>query len=628
MPKPNEAWPILADTVRYNRRHAYYDETVEYADLCTKLISGEGCADLLQHIVSRETGQQFELRRKLFFPIPPAVCSKARVPFTEVTRVDGTITELSWDGNEDGPLKERLSDAMDKFWGERSFNDYMDERFLDLNRTDPNAFVVVEFSPFDHRVETAQPYPLEIFSEQAINYGRTFDRVDWLIAKFQHQYRTAKGDLRDGNRYVMYFGWVLDMQEIEFDETMVEMPDQIPDLLSPPTRVRINGQCFQVILREPFTVKQRPEFQGVQVGHCSNPDVQVPTWVSTIHPGIQRMLSTLKSGSEHALVMALMAHPKLYMFLPKCEGDTASNIACMKGHDPATGKQCSVCHGSGKRLPSGVLDALVLDQPESAEEFVVPLADMAHYHTPDTGIIKAIDDYLVRLEEDALRDIFTSVQHKREKATATATEITTDADAKSNAVLPYARKYAHAWSKLGRIIAAFVDADKGLVVRKSIPEDLAMESLGELLLSMQVAKPVASPDVISLIDERIMVKSLKGRPLDLRKYHVRKYFRPLSAVAEDMRKSAIDNGDVTMREKVLLLYESEVYGAMDDIEGFYYKSRDEQRKLIDSKVQEIVDRIKEEKALDVDFEGEMNERAGVGPDGKPIEETSPFENAA
>lgn len=622
MPQPNEAWPILWDTVKHDRTHPFYDDVVEYANLCTALISGEGCKDLLQQIVTRETGEQFQLRGKLFYPLPPSICAKARVPFTQVTRVDGTITETSWEGETgpDNPKKKKLTDAFDKFYGERSFEDYLNERFLDLNRTDPNAFVVVEFEPFDPVSDRAKPYPLEIFSDQAINYGKTFDRVDWLIAKFPHTYTDTQGNSVEGKRFVMYFGWVFDMRQIEHDEKLPEIAVMPDGKSNPPAKFRINTESYELITNAPFSNRQKPEFQGLQVGHKHHPDVKKPWYVSSIHPGINRMLSTLKAGSEEGLVWALLAHPRLFMFLPKCEGDAENDDSCIDGKSRKTGKNCAVCNGAGRRLPSGVLDAMTFPLPDSKEEVAVALKDMVHHHSPDVAIIQALSEHLRKIEEEALHDIFTSTTHERGKVTATATEIGVDAEARNNAVLPYARKYSHAFGKLGRITAAFVDADKGLTIRKSIPEDLGMESLQQMLANLQVAKPVGSPDIVGHLDERIMVKMLTNRPLELKKYHVRKRFRPLTSVSEDMRASAIASGDVTLYDKTLLLQENEIYAAMDTIPNFYYLEESEQAKLIRAKVEEIMDRIKEEKANDIDFQSEMNDAQGLNPDGTPKEE--------
>ncbi len=102
--------------------------------------------------------REFKLRKKLFFPLVPAVCHKCDVPFTKVHRALGTIESIKWEGEKSATKKEAaLKKAMDGFWGDEDLSDYFAERFRELNRLDPNAFIIVEFGEFNHAEKRAQP---------------------------------------------------------------------------------------------------------------------------------------------------------------------------------------------------------------------------------------------------------------------------------------------------------------------------------------------------------------------------------------------------------------------------------------------------------------------------------------
>lgn len=623
---PEQAWPHLLGTVVGEDRHPWYDETVEHAELCRKLITGDGADSLLVQITGRESDRQKELRNRIFFPLTRSICAKGRVPYSKVTRVDGTVTDYIYEGEGDNEKKKRLIKALDGFYGEENLDDYLDDRFLSLSMVDPNAFIVVEFEQFDHRRTTAQPYPLEISSEQAVNYGKRFNKVEWLVARFDHTFvvnakpdDSSKDDEQEGDRFVMYFGWVLDCAQVQFNKDYPQAKDiEVREGMAP-IYFSTKDKSYLLSLFTPFGKRQEPEFQGIQVGYRLHPDVTQQWYVSPIYPAIPRMLSTLKTGSEHSLVMSLVAHPEVWQFLEDCEGDTAKKESCTNGRT-RSGSKCSECGGTGKKLPQSVLDAITLKMPLDKDDYILPLKDMKHFHSPDVAIIKALGDHVYQLEHQCLQDMFTATNVERKEAERTATRENIDADAQNSAVIPYARKIKTAHIKLAWVSACFVDADNGLTVVKEIPDDLQLEPLAQKIETLTMAKTSGSPDVLDLAEQDVVIKMLENRPADLQKWKVRRYFRPLANVSEDLRQLALTNGEITMREKVLLLYENEIYGAMDQVNGFYLWSRDKQREEIYAKVDEIVKRVKAEKAMDIDWEMETNEAKGLDGAGNPIEE--------
>jgi hypothetical protein len=75
----------------------------------------------------------------------------------------------------------QFKEILDTFWGDSSLNDYMDVRWVELNDTDPNSFVVLEWQPFGED-EHAQPYPFEVKSEEAIYYEYENKVLQYLVA--------------------------------------------------------------------------------------------------------------------------------------------------------------------------------------------------------------------------------------------------------------------------------------------------------------------------------------------------------------------------------------------------------------------------------------------------------------
>lgn len=620
MIQPADAALLLVDTIKNERRHAWYQRTVDYADRMLKLITGEGADELLQQIVSRETPEQFTLRKKLFFPIVPAVCNRARVPFAKVPKADGLVDQITYTGEDQDGRRKRLAKAMDEFYGDESLSDYMNDRFLDLNRLDPNAFVIVDFSPFDHNRETAQPYPLEISSRQAINIGKTRNAVEWVIGQFDITY-TVKGKpgeeiQKPGHRYVMYFGWIWDLHEVEFNKDASKEldPSQAEQV------VNIGTRTFNVRLIDPFSDRQQKlrEFQGIQVGHVKDLVTGGDTFVSSLHPGINRMMETLKSGSEFTLVMALQAHPEVFAYLPKCKGDVENGDMCDKHGKNLKGDNCVICKGTGRRFPNSVLDATILPFEDGmTDDDLVSLEKLKHFSAPDVAIIQFLWQFLRDIETRILTDIFTSVSvtdpvaDGGQAAPETATKVAVDADAQNDAVYPYGLKWATVKMKLTRLCALFVDAEKGLVNPVKVPSDLKLQPLSMMVQNLTQAKGTVNPALYTIMEDDVVAKKLAERPLELQKYRVKQTFRPLEGQSEAVKKQALADGMVTQRDKVLLYNENEIYRNLDKVVGFWYMPQDDQLKLIAEQVDVILARLAEEKVKEIDFAPELREQQGV-----------------
>ena len=599
-----KAATIVTDTIRDGLRHKWYDRTVSLADLYTKLFTGEGAEDLLRQIVTRESEVQFKLRKKLFFPIPPAVCKKARVPFSKVPKADGVVEEITYDGK-DTSKRKRLDTALDGFHGEENLDDFMADRYLDMNLTDPNSYVIVEFAGFDPAREVASPYPLEITSMQCINKGVTNNATEWIIGKFSIVYEVKKVDgtvtKMPGDRFVMYFGMIYDLQQIEFNE---DYPAAIDPSLKD-QNVSIGKASFRVRLLNPFSARQKPEFQGICTGHVKDVFTGGESFVSVLHNAKYRMLETLKSGSEGSLVLALTAHPQVFQYLEPCKGEgdfEGVYYGCVKGNCIETGNKCSKCGGSGKMLPTSVLDAMYFDLPDDAVrngEQLMDLAKVKHYSAPDVAIIEALWGILGKLEDKCLQDIFTSVSLNQDPKFETATKVSIDEEAQNNAVYPYGRKWATVKVKIVRMVAMFTDSDKGLNYTCKVPSRLQLAPFEVIMERVSKAKSIGSPMLYDMMERDAVANKLSERPLEMKKYEVRKRFRPLEGITPEQKREF--STLISLNEQVMLAYENEIYLAMDDVMGFYYMEVGQQRELLKVKVDEIIARIKKSKAQDADF---------------------------
>lgn len=597
MKTPAEAGLDLVRTVRHNIRHPHYDRVCAYADRMERLVTGEGIEAELHHIISRETKTQFALRKKLFFPVVPAACAKARVPFAKVSRSQGYKGKVTASGDTVEERRKDVLKALDEFYGDESMDDFLNDRFLDLELIDPNAFVMVSFAAFDNTKEKARPFPVEVSSHQAVNLGWDGHRVSWLIGEFASSYPTKADPTKysEGSTFVMWFGaGVWQLSQIDHSNDYVDLEGtsyaEVEANMVPGRAVRIGNRSFTVDYFEPFTKSQEPEFPGIRVGYVKDAVTKGRTFLSPLHPGINRMLETLKAGSERSLTMALVAHPQVYMYLPACKGEP--NAPCSGGVNMKTRDKCAKCGGTGKEIPTSALDAMIFDLPKDASnQDLVDLARLKHYSAPDTAIIQVLIDYVDSLEEAIVRDIFTVTAYDRSQTEQTATAALIDEDSENNAVYPYARKRATAWVKLARLCAAFVDVDKGLEITHTVPENLRLTPVGVLIGDLQQAKTAgASPTIVEVIEDDIVAKQLRDQPEEWTRYQVKKRFRPFRSLPEQMRQSVVLGGQASERDRTLILQEDEVYQRCEKANKLFFTlNPDAQRVILDKAIQDIID---------------------------------------
>lgn len=599
----------LRATIADGARHRYYERTVELAVKYMRLITGEGIDKILHQFVERESAKQFETRKKFLFPIPPSVCHRAKVPLTKVPKADGLVDRVAYTGEGSDERNKSLQDALDNFYGDENLDDYMSDRFLDLNMQDPNAYVITEFDAFDPDREKAKPYPLEVSSAECVNKGLENNTTKWIIGRFPWTYvervENGKEIKMMGERYVMYFGYIWDLRQVKHD-------DSHPKALNPTLKqqfVNFNGKSFEAILKNPFSDRQKPEFQGICVGHIKDPKTKGETYVSVIHSAVPRMLKTLKADSENTLIMALLAHPEVFEYDSKvCPGDPEHGYSCMDGQCHETGEACTVCGGTGNKPHSTTaLEGKRFDLPPNpTREDLIPLSELKYFHSPGTDIPTMLTKYLADLEDQCLRDIFASVSLDAQPDFSTATKVNIDEEAQNNVIYPYGRKWATVKIKLVRMCAMFVDADQGLEYQCIAPRQLRLAPLGALVEELGKANNSgADRFTVQGLDRDIAAKKYAEQPLQLRMYEVRRRFRPLQGVSKEERSIALNEGLITLADKVLMVHEDAIYRNLNLIQGFWDLAPEQQKILIDREVQQLIDQIKADKATNVDFSGEM-----------------------
>lgn len=588
-------------------RHKYYAYTLEKNREYMALVAGVGLDKMLKQYVRRENKELFNQRVAITQHIVTAVAKNLLDPFYKVPRSNSGRRVLAYSGDsaKEGKINE-VEGMLSKFWGDESFDDYMSTRFIELNSTDPNAFIVFEFGPFDAATQLIQPYPYEVASAMAVDYKKINKVLKYLIAEDVHNYRvkTKEGlgaesltilrdpekDYKVGNKYTLYTEnetfQLLEVGENE-EPGMAALVEGTPTLLGPEGKqyVKLGKRYFEFKTFIPHNVGMVP---AIHVGYYRDLATNSETFVNPIHPAIPYLKKSIKTNSELDLVATLLALPQPVMYSEPCK---ATN--CYEGIDQTTNKACGVCGGTGKKAtaPSSQ-DAIILTLPDSKEE-MLPLDQLIKYVHPPVEIAKWQEDYVEKLTFQAKRVMFNSDVFDRKQIADTATGKNLDMQNVYDTLHPFAIKFSKAWRKGVTIMAKLADRGENLVVSYTFGKDFKLKTLDSLITDLSTASNIGSPTLVQHLNYDIAQIIFSEKPLELQRYKLKELYNPFSGKTEKEILTLLNTNLVSRKDKVL---HSNFGRIFDELEiefaktgkDFYQLKRMEQREIIYKKVEEII----------------------------------------
>lgn len=581
----DEALRILQDTVRDDLKHENYKRTVEVAEKCYRYVTGVGLDDEMQRFVQRESLEMFDQRKRLTKHIIPTVVKSLIDVQYKVPRSNSLTRVLEYD-NEEGDTKAvEFENILGKFWGNKSFDDYMGIRFIELNNLDPNTFVVIEFKDFDYLTEHLQPYPFEVSSKMAVNYEFDNNILQFLIAQ-------------QDARYTMYTperAYILDIltdKDPRFNEIKSFLNKSNEwTVVAGEVYIRFDNKVdkiFHLIEPEPYDLDDVPAYRvGYKRDMTTNGDTYVSPWWDTL-PLLEK---TLKANSELDLSMCLHAFPQKVITGKKCE-----NTNCLGGKVYNSDKNyweiCETCHGVGMLPHTSAQDVVIVDLPGSKEE-QLSLDNIVRYIYPPVDLIQFQDEYIDKLTWKAKQTMFNSDIFTREEVAETATGKNIDLQNVYDTLWPLAVKQADTWVFFVRVIASLTDMDTDLVAVFVYDKDFKMKTTTELYADLQKANE-SGADSFAIMDiqQDIARNIFANNPEEFRKYIVRQMFYPFSGKTTEEKIYIKTSGNTTRFNKVL----DDNYGNIFDMieletPEFYMMTKDKQWEILQAKVEELIKEI-------------------------------------
>jgi len=617
----------LVQTVMLDKQgyHKDYKRTVELANLYERLITGEEVAKLLKQFTPREDKKQFEQRVRLTQLITPAISEKIMQPFNKVARIDNVNKSIMFDDEETETIERKIGVvelALEQFYGDETLDDYMETRFTELVFTDPNSFIVVEFDEFDNETNRAKPFPLEVSSEEAIDYKYVNNVLQYLIIQKPITYlvESKNGISKEkGSEFRIYLeNSLIILKQTDANlgglsaKSIVLGSDEIQIL-------KLEEKSFIVTVANPMG----GEVQAIRVGYKRDITTKGRTYVSPLHPAVPRMMKTVKSVSELDLTTTLHTFPQKLQYVQACKG--VKNDRCRNGlnHKEET---CKACNGSGVVIHLSSADAVTLPMPKDKED-MLDLDKLLIYKTPPVDLIKWQDEYVEKLERKSLTDVFVSESLNQITKTQTATEKELDMESIYDTLLPYANKYSAVWRKIAKMSSVFTDNEDVIIVHK-FPKDFKLKTEKALLQDLKSAKEADAPPFLKTeIENDIANKVFADQPEKMREYRVKQQHVPFSGKTPEEITMSINMNLTTAFDKILYANFDSIITEIDQEQinankDFFVLGYDERIELIKLKVAEYIKRIDDEKSSAIAFNTEEIEDVEdiLDEDGNPIED--------
>jgi len=580
---------IIFNSVTKNLRHADYKRVCELAKLYKQLITGEDIDSLLRQFTRREDDALFTQRKALTQVITPSVASSIRQPFYKVGRVNNIITKINFKGTEDDTnRKEKIDTAILEYYGNLSLDGFMRGRFVDLSFTDPNAFIVTEFDNPERGANgellaIPKPRPLEVSSEQAVNFEYENNQLKWLLVEMVG---------KDGLDYTLYFEThAIKYTQLKYDEDKFKA-------LEIGKAVEVNNGQFSFVLvrvddKRVFVVEEFTHASSVipaiRIGYKQDLVTNGRTFVNPFHDALPYFMKSIKTVSEFDLTMCLHAFPQKFQYVARCEAEGCS------GGKNLEGVECGTCKGTGVSIHTSTQDAVVLRMPDDKQD-MLNLEQMVHYEYPPIDLIKFQNDYIQQLKNEVRQSVFNSEIFNQSQVVATATEMRISLDSVYDTLFPFTEKESEVYRHIVKVSAEYLDI-KDVVVIRQFPKDFKFKTLTDLLAELKLASDSnAAGFVRRELSADIAQAQFIDKPEELKRIMTKEKFYPFPDKTTNEILYIISNNLTNQFNKVLYANFDNIFNELEEDamvknEYFYDYAFTKQRELLKLKVDALVANI-------------------------------------
>jgi hypothetical protein len=578
----SEAKAIVEATIVRKLRHVDYDKCCEIARKSKIYVTGEGQdVEFLIDLRDKETERQKQIRVKVTKPITPFALNPVRTEFLKMFRVDGVTVAVT--GNE----LESLNDAIATYHSNASLADYLERRYVHWNFLDPNAWILTERrNQVDENgiIKKVDVYPLEVSSDQAINYGYDNGVPQWLLIRQERVEYVLNGKESEAKVVYDYYFYTAGIS-LRYSEYIAEIP-----FPGTPITLTIDGHDTPTNFMYAEYTTGTKEFPGAKWGAYDDPDSDGTVKVPPYWDGARFLLEDL-IGTNSVFQVSKHNHvfPQLFRYVERCKFTSNKGEHCIGGYiEGSKSHPCPECKGTGDSLHFGESDAITFDIKDIEDLSKLPkLSDLAYYHQPPIEVTKELYQWVESLTEKIYIASFNTNNVDKGLVTKTATEIAKLWDDINARIYTGAQQMSRIYEKTIRIAAQFLE--KEVEVNHSFPRDMKLEPL-DVLLERYKAADGLPYEVRTSILFNILGKTFLDNPGVVENIKAWEYWKPFKSLNDEMIALILQDRDKNDFDK--LLYQNwdsvqrEVEQGLKD-NPFSEIKRDAQYKLIKAALEKI-----------------------------------------
>lgn len=579
-----DALLYLQTLLRTGALHADYLRTVELRDLYMALSTGVGLGKYLRRYEARESVEEFEKGRlRLTEFITPPIWASLQRPFQAVARLrEGVAIRYDYATGDQERQARELQQVLSTYYDAAPLEDYLSEQLTPLwLDTDPNAWLLTDFRPFDYRVERAKPYPVVFPCDAVVAFTETAGVHDSL---------TVRVVVGTGHRYTLYLAneaidaWPVQWNGTQMDSTLpagVEADGVFTDEQGKATHQ------FRILRHNAGRLPAK------RIGYVPDKLTAGRTCVSHLDAAVVYLRKTLKLGSEADITAAQVVHPHKAQYMMACPG--APGDLCTLGHN-RDGGLCSNCGGSGiAPTQTGSGDIVQLPYPKDAEpKDIVDLSKLVVWNRPPSDIVELQYKILDSFEEKTHLSVFNTNILLKASMSNTATEFQGRKDGLNATLHPFSANHSSLYVHHALVSAAYSDLSIGLTVTHRNPKQLTELSEQELYVALKAAKDAGADSfVVEEISLQIARKLYLDNPQALQRYVTRVRLMPFMGQSDEQVLKLYALGKVSEQDFTLRFQMDSILFEVTEAEGpqwFNYAYK-RQWALVEPEIQKLLQKL-------------------------------------
>ena len=577
-----ESLPIIAKTI-LGYRHKNYERTVDLYNQYLALSTGEGIDGYLQRFSSRESQEAFEERLRVTVDISKSITKNLCHVFYRVTRTPGV--RIGYDTQKPEDFGEIL-----KSFGRYGLAGYMEKRFTDLVKIDPNAWVVVDFEGTDGNTY-ARPYPIEFYSPDVMDYGYHLSELTYLVVRQEYARANAEGILVNVMDYTCYTadGAVKFQAHPELESalpfsTSVTYVDG--DLVGFNNRTeKVDGKdkdvadVYAIIMPEPYAL---PYVPAVCAGYIPDELTRGYSFVNFFDNAVPYQLKLIKTNSEADISACKHAFAQKLQFVRECPNNCEQDNS---GTYCVDGCACKTCGGKGYiEMHTSGLDCVTIPLNEDTKD--LNLDNLVKYVQTPVDTLRYQDEKVQSLIEMCKRVIYNSDIISKGEITDTAYQSMIESQNVLDTIYIYAVHYASVYAWMYETIGVITGID--VTVNVNVSKDMSLMTRDELISLASAAKQAGlNPLLIKVINDEIAY-ALLGNTDKYNRYIASDDVIPFNEMSAEEKMLVLQFLPKDNPYRIRAIFGNEILKQLEaEHDGFYMLTDEKKAQLIDAKVSEL-----------------------------------------